>query len=451
MASNNPQSTSTAVELQDGTRAEGRFTRSAANDAADPTADDVMQASLLADSEVPDGGYGWVVISGCAMVTWWFIGTSYCWGILQNALVKEGVSSSSTLAFVGSLATACISFLGILNARIIRKLGTRVCAMIGVFMLGLSEVLSSFAIKNIGSLFVTGGILMGIGISLCFMVVSVIPAQYFKTKRGIANGIVYAAGGLGGAVNSFVINALLQDVGTAWTFRILGFITWGTGLPAAYMIKQRVPLPRTTFVEWSLFRDVRFLLLFVTGAIATFPLLVPPFFLPLYTDSLGMTSSVGAAVVAAFNFSSAVGRLICGFCSDFLGPLNTLFVSLLLSALSMLILWPVSTSIGPLVVFVIINGMSNGGFFSTMPTVVGNVFGSARVSVAMGMVVTGWAGGYLLGAPIAGYILDASGGEESGIAAYRPAIFYAGGMALSSAVMALFIRLKTDMKPFKKL
>lgn len=61
----------------------------------------------------------------------------------------------------------------------------------------------------------------------------------------------------------------------------------------------------------------------------------------------------------------------------------------------MLILWPVSQSIGPLVVFVIINGMANGGFFSTMPTVVGNVFGSARVGVAMGMVVTGWAGGYL--------------------------------------------------------
>ena len=142
--------------------------------------------------------------------------------------------------------------------------------------------------------------------------------------------------------------------------------------------------------------DVRFVLLFAAGAIATFPLLVPPFYLPLYTNAMGMKSSVGAAMVAAFNFSSAIGRLLCGFCCDSLGPLNTLFMSLLLSALSMLILWPVSTSIGPLVVFVIINGMSNGGFFSTMPTVIGNVFGSARVSVAVGMIVTGWAGGYLL-------------------------------------------------------
>lgn len=101
-------------------------------------------------------------------------------------------------------------------------------------------------------------------------------------------------------------------------------------------------------------------------------------------------------MVAAFNFSSALGRLLCGLCCDLLGPVNTLFMSVLLSGLSMIIIWPVSTSIGPLVVFVIVNGMANGGFFSTMPTVVGNVFGSTRVSVAMGMTVTGWAGGYLL-------------------------------------------------------
>lgn len=145
-----------------------------------------------------------------------------------------------------------------------------------------------------------------------------------------------------------------------------------------------------------LFRDVRFAVLFAAGAVATFPLFVPPFFLPLYANSLKLSSSIGAGLVAAFNFSSAIGRLICGFGSDSVGPLNTLFVSLLLSAISMLVLWPVSESLGPLVAFVIINGMANGGFFATMPTVIGNVFGSARVSVAMGMIVTGWAGGYLL-------------------------------------------------------
>ncbi|KAL3496519.1 major facilitator superfamily domain-containing protein [Aspergillus germanicus] len=444
------QSSTTSVELTSRNGAEERLHRA---ERPSPIVEDdqVMQESLVADSQVPDGGYGWVVISACAIVTWWFIGTSYSWGIIQAALVKEGVSSASTLAFVGSLAVACISFLGVINARLIRLLGTRASAVLGVVFLGVGEILSGFALKSVGGLFVTAGAVMGIGISLCFMVVSIIPAQYFKAKRGIANGIVYAGGGLGGAVISFIADALVQNTGLAWTFRTLGLMTLATGIPAALFIKERTPIPRAAIIEWHLFRDVRFTLLFLVGAIATFPLLVPPFFLPLYTDSLGMKSSVGAGVVVAFNFSSALGRLMCGFCSDALGPLNTLFLSLTLSAVSMLVLWPVSNSIGPLIAFVIINGMSNGGFFSTMPTVVGNVFGSARVSVAMGMIVTGWAGGYLLGAPIAGYTLDASGGEESGIKAYRPAIFYAGSLALTAAVLAAAIRLKTERSLKKRL
>lgn len=145
-----------------------------------------------------------------------------------------------------------------------------------------------------------------------------------------------------------------------------------------------------------LLRDYRFVILFMAGAVATFPLFVPPFFLPLYSKSLGLSSSSGAGLVAAFNFSSAIGRLGCGFMSDRIGPLNTLLISLLASAGSMLVMWPVSSTIGPLAAFTVINGIANGGFFSTMPTVVGSVFGSARVSVAMGMVVSGWAGGYLM-------------------------------------------------------
>jgi hypothetical protein len=82
------------------------------------------------------------------------------------------------------------------------------------------------------------------------MAVSVTPEQYFKAKRGIAGGIVYAAGGLGGAAISFILDALIGSVGIKWIFRILGFITWGTGLPAACLIKQRVAIPHTAFIDW---------------------------------------------------------------------------------------------------------------------------------------------------------------------------------------------------------
>jgi MFS family permease len=114
----------------------------------------------------------------------------------------------------------------------------------------------------------------------------------------------------------------------------------------------------------SLFKDFRFLMVFFIGAVATFPLCVPPFFLPLYAQSLGYSPYTGAAMVAGFNGASAIGRIVTGFTSDKVGALNSLFGTLLLSALSMLILWPISASLAPLIVFVVLNGMGNGGFFS---------------------------------------------------------------------------------------
>lgn len=167
------QNASTAIELQDHL-GEQRHLKYAEVPVITLTTrpDDVMEASLIADSEVPDGGRGWVVILGCAVVTWWFIGTSYCWGVLQAELVKEGLSTASTLSFVGSLAIACVSFLGIVNARLIRIMGTRLAGLCGISLLGLGEILSGFAIHSVGGLFATAGVVMGVGIrSSTFLVV----------------------------------------------------------------------------------------------------------------------------------------------------------------------------------------------------------------------------------------------------------------------------------------
>ncbi len=53
------------------------------------------------DTEVPDGGYGWTVVAGCATLTFWFGGTTYSWGVMQTALINQGLASASTLSFVG--------------------------------------------------------------------------------------------------------------------------------------------------------------------------------------------------------------------------------------------------------------------------------------------------------------------------------------------------------------
>jgi hypothetical protein len=130
-------------------------------DPIDP--DTIIAASRLADSQVPDGGYGWVVIFACSILTFWFVGTTYSWGVIQAALVAEKLSSPSTLCFVGSLTCACISLLALVNARIVRAFGARTTALMGVTLLGAGEIFSGFSTRNLGGLFVTAGVIMGVG------------------------------------------------------------------------------------------------------------------------------------------------------------------------------------------------------------------------------------------------------------------------------------------------
>ncbi|KAK0100392.1 hypothetical protein ONS95_008347 [Cadophora gregata] len=129
----------------------------------DPAADAIIAESRLADALVPDGGYGWIVILACSILTFWFVGTSYSWGVIQAALVEKNLSNPASLSFVGSLTAACISFFALVNARIVRWIGARWTAVVGVLALGLGGVLSGFSTGSVGGLFFTAGVVMGVG------------------------------------------------------------------------------------------------------------------------------------------------------------------------------------------------------------------------------------------------------------------------------------------------
>ena len=125
--------------------------------------DNILHASQLADSTAPEGDYGWVIVVACCSISFWIVGTVYSWGVMQAALFKQGLSSPPTLSWIGSLSFACISFLALVNARVIRLLGARKTALLGVSMLALGEILSGFLTHHVGGLFVTTGVVSGIG------------------------------------------------------------------------------------------------------------------------------------------------------------------------------------------------------------------------------------------------------------------------------------------------
>lgn len=124
----------------------------------------ILEASLAADSEAPDGGYGWAVVVGGGMLMWWSSGTTYAWGVIQRKLVDDGVAGPAVLSFVGSTQAAMVSVFAVLDAWLIRQyFGARVAGMLGITIMGVSAILASFAVTSRPGLFVTFGFMAGAG------------------------------------------------------------------------------------------------------------------------------------------------------------------------------------------------------------------------------------------------------------------------------------------------
>lgn len=206
---------------------------------------------------IPDGGWiAWNSLIASALFTFWFNGINNSWGVMQAALFKQGLTSTSTLSFVGSLSITCCVVLSLLSVRFIRLVGARNAALIGLTMLGLGELTSGFTTSNIAGLFGTAGVLYGSGSSLCFMVASILPSQHFSSRLGLANELIRFAGGIGGTVLSISLNKSIINVGTPGTFRIVGICCLATGIPAAFLVKEpNPPRGQVPFSDFSLFRN----------------------------------------------------------------------------------------------------------------------------------------------------------------------------------------------------
>lgn len=78
------------------------------------------ETSAPVTDEVPDGGYGWVIVMACSTIrcvppqvfydeifsefnarSFFYIGLTYSWGILQAKLAADHLAADSTLAFIG--------------------------------------------------------------------------------------------------------------------------------------------------------------------------------------------------------------------------------------------------------------------------------------------------------------------------------------------------------------
>ncbi len=104
------------------------------------------------------------------------------------------------------------------------RFGPRVVATVGGVCYGLGLVLAGLA-PNLFILYLTYGILGGIGLGLAYIVPLAMLIKWFPDRRGFITGLAVAGFGAGAAVTSpLAANLLIPSLGVQQTFIYLGII-----------------------------------------------------------------------------------------------------------------------------------------------------------------------------------------------------------------------------------
>ncbi|KAJ9107351.1 hypothetical protein QFC21_000801 [Naganishia friedmannii] len=405
-------------------------------------------------TDYPEGGFGWVVVFCTFMLCFLYLGVFYAWGVIQDALYKQGLAKSRTLSVIGGVTAFWIGPGCLLASWLLKRLSHRTVALMGVLGMSLSLFLSGFATHSVGGLIFLQGFVFAISGAVVFLTAYTLPTQYFMKKRGLTAGITSCGGGVGGAVWSIAIEKMIASWGLPWSFRFVGLSVLVLGVPAALTLRPGYTRPSAPATvshsqdpestpvseapEKSIFRSSKYTRILFAWLIASYPFLIPPYFISQYASSVGLSSAQGALYAALFNVASAIGRLAFGLLADFAtGNLNAWIFSMAIIALSSICIWPYAVTPGLIIFFVFMCGIGSGGFFALQSAIVSQILGSHRVNAGISWLEVGGGFGYLAGPISAGALLDAFGGADQGARPYRPAMVREAPLPLSAIFQEL--------------
>lgn len=144
----------------------------------------------------PDGGWGWAVVLGSFMLHIIADGIVYSFGVFYIEFLDEFKAGKGDTAWIGSLVPGVCLLVGPVASALTNRYGCRKVTVVGALVASLGFILSLFA-PNIYYLYVTFGILSGLGFGLMYLPAIVSVSHYFDTKRSFATGLAVCGSGIG--------------------------------------------------------------------------------------------------------------------------------------------------------------------------------------------------------------------------------------------------------------
>lgn len=378
------------------------------------------------------------------------IGSVYAWSVLSKPLMTEFGWSLKEVSLTFSIA---IFFLG-LSAAFLghfvekkgpRKAGTLAACLFGAGLLGAGVAVQ---LKSLPLLYLTYGVLGGIGIGTGYITPVSTLIKWFPDKRGLATGIAIMGFGFAALIAGPVIRMIIDSMGIAAVFYLLGAVYFVLMLVSSQYLapppqgwapagfhesiasgKRKLQPDLAMLTANQAVKTIRFyylwLMLFIN---VTCGIAVISVASPMAQEVVGMTPATAAAMVGVMGLFNGAGRFGWSTLSDRTGR-SVIWISFFIIQIGLFLALPKLTHplLFQLAIFIILT--CYGGGFSCMPAHISDVFGTKQVSAILGYILTAWAMAGIVGPMLASWVRETTGSYAASL--YLFSGLFACGLCVS--------------------
>jgi MFS transporter, OFA family, oxalate/formate antiporter len=377
------------------------------------------------------------------------LGAVYAWSVFRKPLSKEFDTSVSSVNLAFTLTIVFLGLSAYFGGLWMAKVGPRKVAITAGLLYGTGVILTSLSSSAIALLYLTYGVVAGIGLGLGYIVPIATLIKWFPDKRGVITGIAVAGFGGGAVLTAPVAKSLISSVGVFETFAILGVVYIVMVLGASLLIKNppegykpegwepemaqkgdrsgRDFDFRESVRTWQWYALWSLLFLNVTAGIAVISEAAP-----MAEEIGGASATAAASLVSLIAIFNGVGRFAWAAFSDVIGR-RWVFLCMFAIQVVVFFLLPNASSYAFFAALTCIILFCYGGGFGTMPAFAADYFGSANVGRIYGLMLTAWSAGGVVGPLLISKIRDSTG-------AYDTALYIIAGIMVASCILPLVVR-----------
>ena len=168
------------------------------------------------------------------------LGTVYAWSVFVKPIVVAQGWETKMVQRVFMLIIGVIGVSAAFGGMLVDKKGPKFVAILGAVLYGVGVLLGGVALKvgNFWFLLLGYGLIAGIGNGLAYVVPIATLIRWFPDKRGMITGLAVMGFGFGAFFIGMIIPGLINKVGVANSFFILGAVYLVLNIIASSTLKN---------------------------------------------------------------------------------------------------------------------------------------------------------------------------------------------------------------------